>query len=100
MNIHVLEQAEDDLVEGYRFYEDQEPGLGNYFLDCLYSDVESLVLYAGMHRFVYKNFHRLLSKRFPFAIYYTLSDDEIEVHAIVDWRKSPTWIRDHLNNAR
>lgn len=56
MNIHVLEQAEDDLVEGYRFYEDQEPGLGNYFLDCLYSDVESLVLYAGVHRIVYKNF--------------------------------------------
>ena len=49
MKIRIVDQAEDDLVDGYNFYEDQGPGLGSYFLDCIYSDVESLVLYAGIH---------------------------------------------------
>ena len=47
MKIHIVDQAENDFVDGYNFYEDQAPGLGEYFLDCIYSDVESLVLYAG-----------------------------------------------------
>ena len=54
MKIHILDHAEDDLVDGYNFYEDQAPGVGIYFLDCIYSDVESLVLYAGIHRIVHK----------------------------------------------
>ncbi len=27
MKIHILDHAEDDLVDGYNFYEDQAPGL-------------------------------------------------------------------------
>ena len=97
MKIHIVDQAEDDLVEGHNFYEDQAPGLGVYFLDCIYSDVDSLVLYAGIHRIVYKNYRRMLSERFPFAIYYTVSADEIKIHAIIDCRRDPAWIRDRLN---
>lgn len=97
MKIHIVDQAEDDLVEGYNFYEDQAPGLGVYFLDCIYSDVESLVLYVGIHRIVHKNYRRMLSERFPFAIYYTVSGDEIKIHAIIDCRRDPAWIRDRLN---
>jgi len=33
MKIHIVDQAEDDLVDGYHFYEDQVPGLGSYFRD-------------------------------------------------------------------
>ena len=38
-------------------------GLGTYFLDSLYSDIESLRLYAGIHRLVYGDYYRLVSKR-------------------------------------
>ncbi len=96
MKIRIIDQAVDDLVDGYNFYEDQAPGLGTYFLDCLYSDVESLVLYAGIHRIVHSNYHRMLSEKFPFAIYYTISGDEINIHAIIDCRRDPAWIRDRL----
>ena len=97
MKIQIVDRAEDDLVDGYNFYEDQASGLGIYFLDCIYSDVESLVLYAGIHRIVHKNYRRLLSERFPFAIYYTVSGDEIKIHAIFDCRRDPAWIRGRLN---
>jgi hypothetical protein len=50
MRIEILDKAEDDLVAGFHFYEEQETGLGTYFLESLYSDIESLKLYAGIHR--------------------------------------------------
>ena len=52
MRIKILSVAENDLEEGYRFYESQADGLGTYFLDTLYSDIDSLAYFAGMHRVV------------------------------------------------
>lgn len=41
MSIEILDKAEEDLVEGFRFYEQQQAGLGAYFRDTLFSDIES-----------------------------------------------------------
>ena len=96
MRIKILSIAEDDLEEGHRFYESQADGLGSYFLDTLYSDIDSLAYFAGMHRIVL-GYHRLLSKRFPFAVYYRVADDVVTVFAILDCRRNPSWIRKKLS---
>ncbi len=49
MKIKILEEAEQDLIDGFTFYEAQESGLGDYFLDSLFSDIDSLQLFAGIH---------------------------------------------------
>ncbi len=53
MKIEILEEAEQDLIEGFQFYEGREIGVGSYFLDCLFSDIDSLLLFAGVHQVVY-----------------------------------------------
>lgn len=53
MEIEILDQAEDDLIEGFHFYEAQQQGLGSYFLVNLYSDIGSLRLHGGIHRKAY-----------------------------------------------
>ena len=95
MKIKILSSAEDDLTEGYRFYESQADGLGTYFLDTIYSDIDSLAYFAGMHRVVL-GYHRLLSKRFPFAVYYRVTEDTALVYAVLDCRRNPSWIRSKL----
>lgn len=95
MKIEILDEAQQDLIEGFRFYESREAGVGAYFLDCLFSDIDSLLLFAGIHQIVY-GYHRSLSKRFPFAIYYDLVDDLIRVYAVLDCRRNPSWIRERL----
>ncbi len=70
-------------------------GLGAYFLDCLFSDIDSLFMYGGIHQVVYGH-HRCFSKRFPFAIYYSLEGDVVHVHAVLDCRRNPLWIRKRL----
>jgi plasmid stabilization system protein ParE len=86
--IRILDLAVQDLERGRDFYELQQEGIGDYFLDSLFADIDALLLYAGVHeqRFGY---HRTLAKRFPFAIYYRLSGDEIQVWRVLDWRSNP-----------
>jgi plasmid stabilization system protein ParE len=96
VRLEILDQAEQDLLEGFRFYEDQEPGLGAYFLTNLFSDIESLRLYGGIHRQAYRTYHRLLSKRFPFAVFYKIREETVWIHAVLDCRQNPAWIRHRL----
>ena len=46
MMIVILPSAREDLAEGSAFYEHQGQGLGTYFLESLFSDIDSLKLYA------------------------------------------------------
>jgi hypothetical protein len=48
VRIEILESARDDLASGMAFYETQRTGLGAYFLDSLFSDIESLLLFSGV----------------------------------------------------
>ena len=50
MRVRILSAAEEDLEEGFRFYESQLPGLGSYYLDSLYSDIDSLAYFGEIHR--------------------------------------------------
>jgi len=95
VRIEILDEAQEDLIEAYHFYEKREIGLGSYFLDCLFSDIDSLLLYAGIHQVVF-GYHRCLSKRFPFAVYYDVEGELIRVHAVLDCRRNPSWIRKRL----
>ncbi|HEX8309839.1 MAG TPA: hypothetical protein VF614_00885 [Chthoniobacteraceae bacterium] len=95
MRLRILGSAKEDLIEGYHSYEEQSPGLGSYFLDSLFPDIDPLILYAGIHRKVIGS-HRALSKRFPFAIYYDFMDNELQVQAVLDCRRRPSWVRRRL----
>lgn len=95
MKVEILDEAQEDLIQGFHFYESREPGLGSYFIDCLFSDIDSLFVYAGIHQVVFA-YHRCLSKRFPFAIYYSVENELVRVHAVLDCRRNPSWIRKRL----
>ena len=99
MRLQILDQAEADLLAGYNFYEAQSPGLGSYFLETLYSDIESLRLFAGVHRRVF-GFYRLLSKRFPFAVYYDCKADLVSVWRVLDCRQEPRSIKSRLKKPK
>jgi len=86
-----------DLVAGFRFYEQQATGLGRYFLDSLFADIDLLASHAGIHATVFA-YHRSLSKRFPFAIYYRVEDESVRVRAVLDCRRRPSWIRRKLRD--
>jgi hypothetical protein len=48
MIVKISSDAEADIAEGYWFYERQAPGLGDYFRDCVLSDIDSLAFFGGI----------------------------------------------------
>ena len=72
MKIQIRPSAIEDLARGRQFYDFQELGVGDYFLDSVFSDIDSLTLYGGIHPKVI-GYHRMLARRFPYAIYYEIS---------------------------
>ncbi len=95
MTVRISTDAEQDLTEGYWFYERQSSGLGDYFRSSLIADIDSLAFYAGIHEKEY-GCYRALSKRFPFCVYYRLKEEAIVVIAVLDARRDPLWIRQRL----
>ena len=91
--IYITSSAEQDLLAGFEFYEAQSPGLGDYFLDSLIADIDSLCVSAGSHPKSYGDFYRILAKRFPFAIYYAVYQRAAYVAAVLDCRQNPESIK-------
>jgi len=100
MPVVVLQSAKNDLRDGYLFYERQGGSyLGNYFLATLQGELSSLALYAGIHNKRF-GFHRALSRRFPYSIYYDIEDGEARVYGVLDNRRDPNWIYHHLQESK
>lgn len=97
MKIRILANAERDLEIAADFYESQTEGLGDYFIVSLFSDIESLKLFVGIHEQSF-GFHRSISKRFPFAIYYRVEQRTVDVYAVLDCRRKPKTIEDRLKD--
>ena len=99
MKIKILSSAVEDIYAGRLFYEMQAEGVGEYFFDSMFSDIGSLAIYAGIHPKV-SGYRRLLSKRFPYAIYYVLENDLAVVWRVLDLRCHPDRIRQALDKGR
>jgi len=100
VKIKLLSSAMEDLYEGRLFYEKQGEGLGEYFFDSLFSDIDSLTLYGGIHPQFF-GYHRMLSKRFPYAIYYRVEEESVVVvWRVLDLRRNPRKIRESLKHGR
>ena len=99
MRIQIFDNAKLDLVDGYSFYEMQESGVGQYFLDSLYSDIDSLALYAGVHpkKSEYSTGRCRSVFRMPSI---TPWAPQVSVHAVLDCRQDPKRIEERLLQER
>jgi len=92
MQLRILLSAFDDLDRGRAFYAQHGEELGDYFLDSLFADIDSLALYAGIHIRIW-GFHRMLARRFPYAIYYRVDAEVCTVWRVLDCRNRPSRVR-------
>ena len=94
-DVILIKEVANDLKDGKSFYDQREAGVGDYFWDSLIADIESLVIYAGIHNKRY-GLHRMLAKRFPYALYYEIKGDIAYVVAVLPMRRDPLWIKRKL----
>lgn len=97
MIVNISSDAEADIADGFWFYEGQNIGLGDYFRSSIIADIDSLAIYGGIHEPVH-GYHRSLSGRCPCMIYYRVDQDVVLFVAVLDARRSPSWIRKRLGH--
>jgi plasmid stabilization system protein ParE len=95
--ITVSEYAKNDLEKAYEFYEKQLRGLGKKMINTILTEIEMLEFYGCLHQ-IYYGYHRMISKKFPYAIYYNCNKKEksIIIVAILDLRRNPKAIYKYL----
>ncbi len=95
MEIRVTKSAWNDIEKGHEYYDEKSAGLGRYFSDSIFSELDSLRIYAGIHIKTTEHY-RFLAKRFPYAIYYRIEGETIFIDAILDCRSNPRTINSRL----
>jgi len=85
-------------MAGRQFYEKQQVGIGDYFFDSLFAEIDALADFAGIHS-VHFGFYRLLCKRFPYAVYYKIISDEATVFRVLDCRRNPKHLQKNLESS-
>jgi len=89
----VRPEAEADTREACRWYEEQREGLGADFLLCVEACIESIQERPEFCRRIHKDVRRALVRRFPYGVFYTISDRIVAVLAVLHCRRNPKqWI--------
>jgi toxin ParE1/3/4 len=90
VNLKYTERAKTDIGLAFEWYEDQRNGLGFEFLDCVENTLQNIILTPELYAKQYADFRRILIRRFPFSIFYTIEKNHlIIIHAVFDNRQDP-----------
>jgi plasmid stabilization system protein ParE len=90
-------EAVADVVEARRWYEEQEPGLGEGFGESLEEIIDRIFSMPRMYPVVDGGTRRGKLRKFPFLIYYRVVADRIEVLAVLHGSRDPRLSRARIN---
>jgi toxin ParE1/3/4 len=79
----VRAEAERDLEEARDWYEWKRPGLGGEFLDEFAAAMRTLELNPKQERLYYRDFRRVLFRRFPYKIFYHIIGERVVVFRVL-----------------
>jgi len=82
-------RAKREIETAFLWYERQQTGLGQDFLDCLEIAIRHIVGFPESCPILYSHFRRFVIRRFPFSIFFTMEAKGIIVHAVFDNRQDP-----------
>ena len=85
--------ASVDVEDAHRWYEAQRPGLGEDFLAALAVVCQLVSKFPESGPTVRGDVRRILLPRFPYAVYYRVVGDGIEVRACLHQLRNPSAAR-------
>lgn len=83
-------EAESDLDEAYRWYENQRSGLGREFITCVEAVFKRICETPELHPIVHNSVRQTLLKRFPYVVCYVFAEDCVDVVAVFHGHRKPT----------
>ena len=81
--------SDADLEAAFEWYESEQPELGFEFLDEVRAAYTRILDGPFKYQELRSGIRRALTRRFPYAIFFTIEDDLIIVLAILDTARDP-----------
>ncbi len=89
MRIRFHPNAETELAEAREWYGHQRKGLDREFMLCTDEALARIIRNPAAFPIVHRQLRRAVVRRFPFAIFYEPTTDEIRVVAVFHSRRNP-----------
>ena len=86
--VNIQPRAEAEADEAAAWYEAEQPGLGIEFLLELDAAIERAAETPLAYAPVFMDARRVLTRRFPFAVYFIYEHEVVEVFAILHQRRA------------
>jgi toxin ParE1/3/4 len=87
--LRLRKPAQADIADAARWYEARGKGLGAEFLRAVEACLSNIRRSPESHAHVHPRVRRALLRRFPYAVFYVLSGQHIQVIACLHVRRQP-----------
>jgi toxin ParE1/3/4 len=81
--------AERELVDAAAYYDNSRPGLGRSFIDDVEHAIAQIEQYPESGYLLNRAVRRVLLRRFPYAVMYSASPDNLRILAIANLKRRP-----------
>jgi plasmid stabilization system protein ParE len=89
MIIRFTPDADTELAEARQWYAHQREDLDLEFMQRINEALSRIVANPNQYPIVYRTLRRAVVRRFPFAIFYEIAADKIQVIAVFHSRRDP-----------
>lgn len=89
LQLIIKEEAAEEILNAFDYYEEQQYGLGDYFLNTLKNRFTTLLLQPNACPVVYANYRQAVVPKFPFVIVYEIERDTIIVFSVFHTSRDP-----------
>jgi hypothetical protein len=93
MNVRFSEGAKTEFLNSIEYYETQQTNLGKTFSDQVFSAIERINEYPEGWTPLDRTFNRCLVNQFPYALIYTIMDNQILITSVMNLHRKPDYWR-------
>lgn len=86
------EKAQEDIREITLWYNLQQSGLEDYFLDSLDLSIRTLIRNPYQYQKYYRHIRSVVLRRFPYRIIYKIIDDDVVIVGVFHTSRNPKTI--------
>ncbi len=90
-------EAEQDLAEASKWYEERRVGLGEEFLSSVEACIHSICRTPSIHPTVHENYRRALVRRFPYAVFFEHVGHKVVIYGVFHTARDPAKWRERLS---
>jgi plasmid stabilization system protein ParE len=95
-NLLLQRAARAELRDAYEWYESQEHGLGERLLVAAGAAFLRIIRNPELYPVRFGAMRRTLVDTFPYAIFYTIHDEKVIVHAVFHTSRNPERLKSRL----